>query len=56
MSADLEIRLLRHFLAVAEELHFSRAARRLFVAQQALSRDIARLEERIGGTHWWHCG
>jgi len=45
---DLDFRLLRHFVAVAEELHFSRAAQRLFVAQQALSRDVRRLEERTG--------
>jgi DNA-binding transcriptional LysR family regulator len=45
---DLEIRLLRYFVVVAEELHFSRAAQRLFVAQQALSRDVQRLEDRVG--------
>ncbi|QNA73651.1 LysR family transcriptional regulator [Streptomyces sp. So13.3] len=45
---DLEPRLLRAFTAVAEELHFSRAAAALYVAQQALSRDIRRLERELG--------
>jgi DNA-binding transcriptional LysR family regulator len=48
MADELEPRLLRHFVAVAEELHFTRAAERLFVAQQALSRDVRKLEDRVG--------
>jgi DNA-binding transcriptional LysR family regulator len=45
---ELEIRALRYFVAAAEELNFTRAAERLFVAQQALSREIQRLEARLG--------
>jgi len=48
MSYQIEFRHIHYFLAVAEDLHFRKAAERLYISQPGLSRQIQQMEEVLG--------